>query len=124
MSENKLVLGIIGSVNFKDEELFYEATTNFIIDYGMPTTVVTGGAKGADQMGLKWAKDHHLETVIFRPQWRKYETKDEAISNSNDQIATFCTHILAFPSREGKWTQDALQKAILRGKKIVKYFVD
>ena len=29
----------------------------------------------------------------------------------NTQIIEYCTHVLAFPSRKGRGTQDALRKA-------------
>lgn len=39
---------------------------------GFVSCVVSGGAKGADQVGEKWAKEKGLEISLFPADWEKY----------------------------------------------------
>ena len=37
------------------------------------TTIVTGGAKGIDSLAEKYADEHNLKKIIFKPQYELYK---------------------------------------------------
>ena len=59
-------VGVIGSRNFNDYELVKETLTRLKI-----TLLVSGGAKGADSLGERYANENNITTLIFKPDWKK-----------------------------------------------------
>lgn len=48
---------------------------NFIkenFDLNRITHIISGGAKGADTLGEKFAKEYNKELIVFKPNWDKY----------------------------------------------------
>ncbi len=112
-----VVLAIVGYRKFTNWTIFKDALKDFIIRYGIPKLVISGGATGADAMAEKWAKRHSIPMQIFRPDWKKYG-KAAGIMRNTD-IINACTHVVAFPSQKGKGTQDSIRKAIAGRKAIM-----
>jgi hypothetical protein len=76
--------------------------------------VVSGGCRGADTMGEQYAKEHQFQMTIFKPNWTKYPYKvsrNLAYTMRDQQIADYCTHMIAFPSKNGKGTQMTIEFA-------------
>lgn len=108
-------LAIIGSRNFTNLDYFNAAIDKCIVEYGMPTCVVSGGCRGADSIGEQWATRNTIEKQIFRPEWKRFG-KSAALRRNCDIISA-CTHVLAFPSvTNGSGTQHALRIATLQKK--------
>jgi hypothetical protein len=122
MTEKQRVLAIVGYRNFTDWSIFKETLDEFVARHGMPTSIVSGGAKGADAMGEQWARRHNLPIEILKPDWAKYG-KSAGIRRNTD-IINACTHVVAFPSNKGKGTQDSIQKAEKCGKVVMVKHVD
>lgn len=60
---------IIGSRSFNNYDLVLET----LLEYeNIITLIVSGGAKGADTLGERWAKEKNKEVLIFYPEWDKY----------------------------------------------------
>ena len=82
-------VAIIGSRGFND----YELVKSILEKYNDVTTIVSGGAKGADSLGERWAKEKGIPTKIFYPDWNKhgksagYIRNKDIISNSDLVIA-------------------------------------
>jgi len=67
----KLNVGIIGSRDFNN----YEEMCSFVNEYiklEFIDNVVSGGAKGADKLGEKFALDNDLPLLLFKVDWGKY----------------------------------------------------
>lgn len=68
---------IAGSRNFDDYEILKGETTAFIrtlieqnfLDAGDEITIVSGGARGADKLGERYAKEHSYHCEIHIPDW-------------------------------------------------------
>lgn len=118
------ILAIVGARTFKDKQLLDETLKEFILEYGMPQKVVSGGARGADQMGETWAKQHKVETLILKPKWKDANGKynPRAGLDRNTDIVHACTHMIAFPSHGGTGTQDSIRKAKELGKVCLVHF--
>lgn len=106
-------LAIVGSRTFTDKNLFNSTLEKYIIDHGLPTTIVSGGAAGADTLAERWAVAHGIATEIYKPDWKKHGKAAGVLRNTD--IVANCTHMIAFPSKRGKGTQDSIKKAIARG---------
>jgi hypothetical protein len=106
-------LAIVGSRDFNDYE-FLKKTVEPIKKN--VTLVVSGGAKGADSLGERWAKENNIPTQIFYPDWNKYGKS--AGFKRNVEIVDNCDAVVAFQINESKGTQHTINIATDKGKKI------
>ena len=109
-------LAIVGSRNFTDYELFKEKSQEFLLKWKESDqefdidniVVVSGGAKGTDSLAEQWADEKGYEKTIFYPDWKRWGRG--AGLKRNTQIVEECTHMIAFPSKSGRGTQDSIRK--------------
>jgi len=122
MDEVKIVLAVSGWRGLSGPEarrLVGEALTEFATRNGKPHVIVTGGARGADQLAEAWARRKGIHVVTLRP--KRTRSRGEACAEClarNTDIVKMGTHLLAFPSELGSGTQDAIHKAIALGKPV------
>lgn len=64
--------------NYKDEEI----------------TIVSGGARGADKLGEKYAKEKKYELLVFPAEWNKFGKRAGYIRN--EQMALNADVLVAF----------------------------
>jgi hypothetical protein len=93
-----------------DKDVFAQAIQDFLIDHGLPSVVITGGAVGADCIAEAWARSHNIPVETLRPVYEHREDRSAPLRRNTD-IVSRCTHLLAFPSAHGSGTQDAVRKA-------------
>lgn len=85
-------LAVVGSRNFNDYELL-KSKLDSIHKRKPITCIVSGGAKGADSLSERWAKENGIETLIFIPDWNKHGKRagflrnDDIIQNSDNVVA-------------------------------------
>jgi len=71
-------LAIVGGRDFNDEFLMAEHIAMFMTAYTNEELktpeikVISGGAKGADTLGVRFAKIYQCPVIIFKPDWDKY----------------------------------------------------
>jgi hypothetical protein len=107
-------LAIVGSRNFTNQKEFDVIVNDFVLKHGsLPDCIVSGGAKGADTLAEKWALKHGVSLKVFKPNW-KQQGKAAGILRNTD-IVNECTHMIAFPSKDGRGTQDSIKKAKEKG---------
>lgn len=108
-------LAIIGSRTFNDKFLMAEYLAIFSVAYTNDeldppeVEVISGGAKGADSLGERFAKIHRMSVTIFKPDWDKYGKSAGFIRNQT--IVDACDMVLAFWDGKSKGTQDTINKA-------------
>jgi hypothetical protein len=105
-------VAVIGSRDFND----YEEVKQTLLTINI-TLLVSGGAKGADSLGERYAKEHNIETKIFLPDWDKYGKKAGFLRNTD--IINEAELIIAFWDGQSKGTKDSIDKAEKKGKKVV-----
>jgi len=114
---NVAIVGSRDYTNYDEFKWFVETTLQtWRLD---DIQVVTGGAKGADSMAEKWAIENNLAIKIFKPDWLKYGKAAGPLRNQ--QIVENSTHVIAFPSKSGKGTQDTIIRAKKLGIEIAIY---
>lgn len=106
-------LAVIGSRSFNNFRLLEK-----ILEPYRPkiSTIVSGGAKGADFWGESYAIKYGLEREIYLPDWDKYKKAAGFIRNT--QIIENCDAVIAFWDGESHGTQDSITKAEKLGKPI------
>ncbi|WP_158964041.1 SLOG family protein [Myroides fluvii] len=115
-------LAIIGSRSFEDYPLAAIHIQEVIEKENLKLThIVSGGAKGADQLGARFALAYHLELIVFKPDWKRYGKRAGFIRNT--EIVAHADCILAFWDGQSKGTKDSIDKATGAGKKVIVVYV-
>lgn len=70
------------------------------------TLIVSGGAKGADSLGEKWANENNIDTLVFLPDWKKHGKKAGFIRNVD--IVENADFVIAFWDGASKGTQHSI----------------
>ena len=107
-------LAIAGSRGFDDYELLCKvlSKSNQTIDQ-----IVSGGARGADKLGAKYARDNEIDLVEFIPDWDKHGKAAGYIRNAD--IVDACDCLLALWDGKSKGTMHSSGLAKKQGKKVV-----
>ncbi len=93
-------LAIVGSRTFNDYEKLVEILNKNFGQIGIGknryqfTHIVSGGAKGADSLAARFAKENGIELIEYLPDWDKYGKAAGAIRN--ELIVKECDFLLAF----------------------------
>lgn len=115
-------LAIVGSRNFKDYERLCAEIDKVIKKWGIIETIISGGAPGADTLAEKYSRDVlKKEPVVYPADWKLGRV---AGPKRNTQIVDDCTHMIAFPSQQGRGTQDSIKKAKKANKHIEVIYID
>lgn len=81
-------LAVVGSRGFRDRHMMAERLAAI-----GPSKVISGGAKGADQLAVSWARRAGIETEVFLPDHKQYR---HAYHHRNRLIAEACDEMVAF----------------------------
>ena len=73
------------------------------------TYIVSGGAKGADSLSERWAKENNIETLIFIPDWNKHGKKAGFLRN--EDIIKSSDAVIAFWNGESRGTLSSINLA-------------
>ena len=108
-------LAIVGGRDFNDKELMAKRLALFMRAYSngemsAPSIeIVSGGAKGADTLGVSFACVWNVPIKIFKPDWNKYGKS--AGFRRNQTIVDNCDMVLAFWDGMSRGTSDTIEKA-------------
>jgi hypothetical protein len=84
--------------------------------------IVSGGARGVDQLGEEWAECQHLPLKIFRAEWDKYGRAAGPLRNL--QMLDYAEALVAFWDRESRGTRHIVEEAIKKGRRVVVFCRD
>jgi hypothetical protein len=122
---------IAGSRNFNDYQYLREMAMGVVNDYISETeafsgeggyaldkyiTIISGTARGADQLGEKFAKEEGLGLEQYPAKWDIYGKS--AGYRRNEQMAKTGTHLLAFWDGKSRGTKHMIDLAQYHGLKI------
>jgi len=104
-------LAVIGSRSFANDRLMAAELSK---QEGV-TEVVSGGARGADQMAERWARKNGIETRIFYPDHKRYR---HPYHHRNRLIAEHCDKLVAFWDGHSTGTRYTIDYAKKIGKPV------
>lgn len=111
-------LAIIGSRGFTDYDFLKKNVSTFLERNSLTCThIVSGGAKGADTLGHRYALEHQLEMIVFRPDWKQFGKRAGFIRNT--EIIENADIVIAFWDGSSNGTKDAVDKAIALNKRTI-----
>lgn len=97
-------VAIIGSRTFDDyKEL--EATLDKLSGFGF-TTIVSGGARGADSLGERYADEKGLKKIIHLPDWDKHGKAAGFVRNVD--IINDADFVIAFWDGKSRGTRHSI----------------
>ncbi len=108
---------IAGGRDLHDHNLVTAAMNKFALDGHVVTEVVSGGAKGIDLLGERWAVGHGLPVRVFPADWGKYGRA--AGPRRNETMAFYADFLVAVWDGESTGTKHmiatmfALKKGVL-----------
>ena len=106
---DKIKLIIAGTRDFTDYDLLCQVMDDQQILSLGEVTVISGTAKGADQLGERWAIDNKLPLIRMPADWDKYGRRAGYIRNA--EMAAKADHLLAFWDGESRGTKNMIQLA-------------
>src|SRR6266513_1483814 len=69
-----ILLAIVGYRNYNDYTSFSKEVDQYINEIGTtPVEIISGACKGADTLGERYANEHKIKMVIFKPDFNKYK---------------------------------------------------
>jgi len=85
-------LGVVGGRDFTDYDLMTQ-TLDALIQAGHEYVLVSGGAKGADQLSEKYAETKGYDMIIYTPKWSQGKMagpiRNQKIVDKSDEIVAF-----------------------------------
>lgn len=113
-------LAIIGSRDFNDYEFMKETILQHI-NINDIDLIISGGAKGADSLGRRFADDYQKEFKEYLPDWSLYGRS--AGVKRNHLIVSHCDLLIAFWDGKSKGTESSLKiaKKLKKSFKIITY---
>lgn len=123
-------IAVVGGRDFDNYELLRITLRNFLFEdisddtyyenfYN--TTIVSGGAKGADTLAENFAEEYICNKLIFKPDWELYGKQAGFLRNV--QIIDNADIVFAFWDGKSKGTQHSINLAKSKNKElyIVRY---
>jgi len=107
----KMKLAVTGSRSFKD----YESMKSILVKWKIEE-IISGGARGADTLAERFADEHKIKKVIFKPDYAKYGKKAPLMRNR--QIVDYVDRVIAFWDGESRGTKYTIDYARKNGKKV------
>lgn len=116
-TETKKRLAVIGSRSFNNYERLKQILLKNIdkIEH-----IVSGGARGSDELGRRFCQEFGLACMIFYPKWKKDNGEHDpgAGFRRNHLIIKNCDHVLAFWDKKSSGTKNSLDIAQKLGKPV------
>ena len=78
--------------------------------------IVSGGARGADALGERYAREHGYALKVFPAEWKKWGRAAGPIRNG--QMAGYADALIAFWDGRSAGTRDMIRKAEDRGLRV------
>lgn len=103
-------LAIVGSRDYNDYNQFKSNVDKSCKEWNIrPSSIISGGAKGADSLAERYAKEKGIKMTVYKAEWDMFGNAAGILRNI--EIITAATHVIAFPSRKGKGTQNSIKLA-------------
>jgi hypothetical protein len=115
---------IAGGRDFNHYELLKEKM-EYALKHITISEIVSGGARGADLLGERWAKENNVPVKQFIPEWEKLGKSAGFIRN--DDMAKYAMIgnkgvLMAFWDKKSKGTEHMIKTAQKKGLKVKVFY--
>ena len=105
---------ICGSRNYSNYEKLRDSCDYYLsgkIKSGEEVVIISGGARGADSLGERYAQERGLQCRVFPADWEKYGKRAGYLRN--EKMAEIANACIAFPHAysENKGTEHMIRIA-------------
>jgi hypothetical protein len=107
---------IAGTRTLEDYSLVAKAMLEAKAKGIVPTVVLSGTARGIDQLGEKWAEEHGVPIERYPAPWDKYGKAAGTIRNT--QMAEKANAVVLIWDGKSSGTKDMRNQALSRGLKV------
>lgn len=97
-------LAVVGSRGFTD----YQTLCAVLDAWELPFSLVSGGARGADNLAERYAAEHHIPIRIIRADWNAHGKTAGFLRNT--KIVEESDDCVAFWDGKSRGTLDTIQK--------------
>jgi hypothetical protein len=111
-----LKIAVVGSRNFDNYSMLEEKLNLHILSNR--DTIISGGARGADKLAERYARERGLELMIFKPNWLK--GRGAGLLRNTD-IVSAADKVVAFWDGISRGTADTIEKAMKQDKCVFIY---
>lgn len=108
-----MIIGVIGSRTFKNYPLLDKKLSELPYEI---KEIVSGGAIGADRLGIRWARKNKINCKEFLPDHKKYK---HAYHHRNRLIAEYCDILIAFWDGRSTGTKYTINYMKSLGKEVI-----
>ncbi len=113
MKTKRYRLIIAGSRDFNDYSLLPKHLDTLLTTIELPVQIISGGARGADRLGERYAREHKLLLRIIKPDWDRYGKSAGFLRN--EKMAKFADGLMAFWDGNSRGTEHMIFRAEERG---------
>ena len=107
---------IAGTRTFDDYSLFREYADAMLLQVDDSIEIVSGGARGADTLGERYAREKGYSLHVFPADWTQYGRKAGPMRNR--QMAEYADALLVYWDGKSRGTKNMIEEAKARGLKI------
>ena len=102
---------IAGCRDFNDYSVVEKEVMNFIGKYigKLEIEIISGGAKGVDTLGERFAKEHNLSLKVVPADWKTYGRS--AGPRRNEKMARMAGTLIAFWDGKSRGTKNMIETA-------------
>lgn len=108
-----MILAIVGSRTFTDYSLMCKVLGNV---KGNITVIVSGGARGADRLAERYAREHDIELMVIPAEWDLLGKS--AGFERNKRIVALADAVIAFWDGRSAGTQHTISLAKIAKKPV------
>ena len=112
---------IAGSRNFNDYDTAKDFIDLCIINVEGQLTFISGGCRGADALGERYALEHDIPLMHFPAEWDKYGKAAGPIRN--EKMGELCDILICFWDGESRGTAYVIDFCKKKNKKIFIKFI-
>lgn len=111
--KNDLRIIVAGSRTFNDYDLLETALLDYLKENNNDVTIISGAARGADQLGERFARQHGYNLKCFPAQWDTYGRSAGPIRNKEmaKYAAEECGVLFAFWDEKSRGTKSMIELA-------------
>ena len=114
-------IAIIGSRGFNDYNLMVKRCDFYLSNIKEQIVIVSGGARGADKLAERYAKERNYKMDVYLADWEKHGKRAGMLRNK--EMANICDCVVAFWDGESRGTKQMIEysQSINKKVRIVKF---